>query len=186
MNKTTLRIDSLVLRPVEQVDAARFAVLCNDQSLARNTARIPHPYSIYDARDFVKRAKKEFTSGKEYRFAVCRNDVVVACCGVIPKDDQSCELGYWVGGKDRGKGVATRAASAVCTFAFEVVGAETITAGHFLDNPASRRVLDKLGFETTGETIRTMSIARGSEVETARLALAREQFTPIAPVQIER
>lgn len=186
MNKTTLKIDGLVLRPVERSDAARFAILCNDQLLARNTARIPHPYSIEDARAFVKRAEGEFNSGKEYRFAVCRNDAIVACCGVIPAEEKNCELGYWVGADEQGRGVATRAASAVVTFAFEVVGAEKITAGHFVDNPASRRVLEKLGFETKGEIITLKSLARDAEVETARLALARVRFTPIANVQIER
>ena len=186
MNISALKIDGLVLRPVEQLDAARFAILCNDKLLAENTARIPHPYSIEDARDFVKRAKTEFTSGKEFRFAVCRDDVVVACCGVIPKDDQSCELGYWVGAEDRGKGVASRAASAVVEFAFQHCGAAKITAGHFTDNPASRRVLEKLGFRPTGETIQTMSLARGADVETARFSLSRRWFAPLAPVQIAR
>ena len=101
---TVLKTDMLLLRPIELSDAVRFAKLCNDPVLARNTARIPHPYSIDDARDFVKRSKDEFDDGSEYRFAVCQDEIIVACCGVMPTDENTFELGYWVGADDRGRG----------------------------------------------------------------------------------
>ena len=175
----------LILRPIERDDAPRFAELCNDETLARNTSRIPHPYSLQEAEQFVERSKDEFLSGQETRFAVCLDEELVACTGVMPTAESSFEHGYWVGAAYRGKGIASTAAKAVLQFAFEKLGAKIITAGYFTDNPASGRVLEKLGFRPTGEIIGTMSLARGCEVETARFDLLREKFVVDPDIYIE-
>ncbi len=173
------------MRPIERGDAPRFAELCNDETLARNTSRIPHPYSLQEAEQFVRRSEAEFLSGQESRFAVCLDGEIVACTGVMPNSDKSFELGYWVGALYRGKGIAGTAAKAILQFAFEKLGAELITAGHFTDNPASGRVLEKLGFRPTGEIIGTMSLARNCDVETARFELRREHFAADPGIRIE-
>ena len=175
----TLIIQDLVLRPIERADAARFAELCNDETLARNTSRVPFPYTLEDATNFVKRATSDIDDGKEYRFAVCRKKVIIACTGVMRTGSAEFELGYWVGQEARGQGVATKAASAVSQYAFEALGGAMINAGYFLDNPASGRVLTKLGFIPTGEILKTHSLARDGEVETARLVLTSSAFQPI-------
>lgn len=182
---TKIKIGDLTLRPIVHSDAAQFAVLCNDETLAQNTSRVPFPYSIENAKQFVERAVDEFASGKEFRFAVCREDKIIACTGVMSGDAYCFELGYWVGAEDRGKGVATKAAAAVITFAFGRCGAEEISAGHFIDNPASGRVLAKLGFRPTGIVIKTMSIARGAEADTARFELRRDDFKNDSGISIE-
>ncbi|NOX94537.1 MAG: GNAT family N-acetyltransferase [Alphaproteobacteria bacterium] len=64
---TILKIKDLTLRPIELADAPRFAELCNDETLARNTSRIPFPYTLEDATNFVNRAIREFDDGAEYR-----------------------------------------------------------------------------------------------------------------------
>ncbi|NOX94538.1 MAG: GNAT family N-acetyltransferase [Alphaproteobacteria bacterium] len=90
------------------------------------------------------------------------------------------ELGYWVGARARGQGVATLAASAISHYAFEKLDGKTINAGYFLDNPASGRVLTKLGFKPTGEILKIHSLARDGKVETARLRLKQPAFSPAA------
>ena len=170
-----IETNRFTLRAITDADAPVFAVLCNDELLARNTARIPHPYSPDDAKKFVDYASTAFAAGSEYPFAVCEGDDIVACAGV-KCDDHAFELGYWVGAEARGCGVATEAAGAVAHFAFERLGAETIVAGHYIDNPASGRVLKKLGFKPTGEAPMLFSLGRGAEAQTARVALARDDF----------
>ena len=110
---TIIYAGDLILRAVEKTDAPRFAFLCNDESLARNTSRIPFPYTLEYARDFVERAAQEMGNEKEYRFAVCRDGEIIACTGVTPVEDDVYDLGYWVGADYRGKGVASAAAAAV-------------------------------------------------------------------------
>ena len=176
---TTLKIKDISLRPIKLADAPRFAELCNDETLARNTSRVPFPYTLEDATNFVNRAIREFDDGAEYRFAVCRAEIIIACTGVMKTGDAEFELGYWVGQKARGQGIATLAASAVSHYAFERLDGKTINAGYFLDNPASGRVLTKLGFKPTGEILKIHSLARDDKMETARLMLTRSAFQPI-------
>lgn len=186
----TIRTAGLSLRPIELRDAARFADLCNDIDVARNTSRIPHPYSRADADAFVaNRGADMFGGDNEYVFAVCRGDQIIACAGDHRTAPGVFEIGYWVGADYRRQGVATLAARAVTQFAFETLGAETATAGFFADNPASGRVLERAGFRPTGEIVEMHSAGRGETVETVRLALSRADFqlspeiviTPAAP-----
>ena len=167
-----IETNRFTLRAITAADAPVFAVLCNDELLARNTARIPHPYSLVDAKKFVDYASAAFADGSEYPFAVCEGDDILGCAG-IKCGDGAFELGYWVGSGARGRGVATEAAGAVAHFAFERLGAQRLVAGHYIDNPASGRVLKKLGFKPTGETPMLFSRGRGAEAQTARLALDR-------------
>ncbi len=172
-----IRASELFLRPVRIDDAAQFAFLCNDPAIARNTARIPHPYMRADAEKFVaRRGAGMFGGDGEFVFAVCRNDEIVACAGATRTSPGVFEIGYWVGADYRGRGVATGAASAVTQFAFVRLSATSVTAGFFADNPTSGRVLERVGFKPTGETILMHSVGRGEEVETVRLSLPRADF----------
>lgn len=177
---TVIRTERLVLRPVARADAPRFVTLCNDADIARNTARIPHPYTAEDAAKFVSYAERAMADGKEHIFAVMRDGEIVACAGASAEDHDVWEIGYWVGAAWRGDGVATQAAGAVTQFALEMLGARLATAGWFTDNPASGRVLEKVGFKRTGERVLTHSVGRGGKAETERMMLAPDDFHPTA------
>ena len=178
--------DKLVLRPIEVNDAARFYELCNDIEIARNTARIPYPYSRADADAFIaRRSTGQFGSDGEYAFAVCLDDELVACAGATVTAPGVYEIGYWVGADYRGRGVATGAARAVTHFVFDTLGAKIAAAGYFADNQASGRVLERVGFRPTGETVTMQSAGRGCEVETVRMALSRADFPLSHKIVIE-
>ncbi len=174
----------LTLSPLEPDDATRLVELCNDRDIARNTARIDSPYTLEDAQHFIGYAAGAMAGGAEFPFAVRRDGVVVACAGAKPHGENACELGYWVGAKDRGQGVATEAGDAVLQFACARLAPETLTSGHFADNPASGRVLEKLGFKPTGEIMQMHSAGRGETVDTVRLAMPAGAYAPLAPVRI--
>lgn len=174
------------LRPLKPEDASRIADLCNDQSIARNTARIIHPYTRKDAESFVAYAIEATRKGGEYPFAVCRNGTIIACAGVKPHGDKACELGYWVGADSRGQGVATEAGDAMLQFARAKLKPALLTSGHFIDNLASGRVLAKLGFRPAGETETMHSAGRGTDVETVRLAMCPGAFKPIFKADISQ
>lgn len=179
---TFIQTNRFLLRPIEVDDAPVFARLCNDALIARNTARIPHPYTVEDAETFCLAISRAFALGTEYAFAICDGDEIIGCCGVMRVTNEVYDLGYWVAEHARGKGVAAEAACAVACFAFERLGAETLLAGHYTDNPASGRVLEKTGFAKTGEIRKQFSLGRGGEADCARVRLDRAEFAAPAGI----
>jgi RimJ/RimL family protein N-acetyltransferase len=79
----------------------------------------------------------------------------VGCGGLQPyrMEEQIYELGFHLHRAYWGRGLAEEAARAVIRYAFESLGLETLFAGHHPENAASRRVLEKLGFQYAGEDV---------------------------------
>ena len=142
-----LETKRLALRAPRLEDAKTVARLANDRRIAENTARIPHPYRLADAQTFIGGANR---SGGEAVFLVTlRNKTVIGACGITAQE-QTPELGYWLGVPYWGKGYATEALHAAIDYAFTDLAHEALQAGCRVTNPASRRVLEKCGFQWTG------------------------------------
>jgi|SRR5581483_6950675 len=141
-----LETKRLVLRAPRLKDAKTVAMLANDRRIAENTARIPHPYKLADAENFLASVNR---SDGEAVFAVTLRGEVIGICGVEPRDGGP-EAGYWLGAAYWGKGYATEALHAVIDYAFTDLGHAALQAGARVTNPASRRVLEKCGFQWTG------------------------------------
>lgn len=142
-----LETKRLALRVPRLEDAKTVAVLANDRRIAENVARIPHPYKISDAESFIAGANK---AGAEAVFLITlRDETVIGACGLL-NQNQTPELGYWLGVNYWGKGYATEALHAVIDYAFTDLACESLQAGARVTNPASRRVLEKCGFQWTG------------------------------------
>ena len=149
---SSITTQRLRLRPPAPEDAAGIADLQNDELLARNASRIPHPYTEKDAKDYIEAQRREWSAGEEYAFVAYLSDSLVASAS-LRKMDIGWSLGYGVHRDHRGCGIATELAGAVCDFGFDALNIDEIHAGHYNDNPASGTVLSKLGFELTGETL---------------------------------
>ncbi len=174
------------LRPITEADAPIFARLCNDVTIAHNTARIPHPFSIDDALAFARHLNDGFAAGTEFAFAVCAGEEILACTGTdFDENAHIWEIGYWVSAPARGRQVATEAAGAVTHYTIEALGAETIAASYFADNPASARILKKLGFVETGDVRKIFSRGRGCDVDAVKMFLRAADFTPPGNIRIE-
>ncbi len=142
-----LETKRLALRAPRLEDAKTVAMLANDRRIAENTARIPHPYKHTDAESFINRANK--ADGEAVFLITLRDDTIVGACGVATQAEAP-EIGYWLGAPYWGKGYATEALHAVIDYAFTDLGHEALQAGARVTNPASRRVLEKCGFQWTG------------------------------------
>jgi len=142
-----LETKRLTLRAPTLKDAKAVAVLANDRRIAENTARIPHPYKTADAENFIAGANK---ADGETVFLIVRNGKIMGACGVAVADPNAPELGYWLGVPYWGQGFATEALHAVIDFAFSEFEHSAVHAGARVTNPASRRVLEKCGFQWTG------------------------------------
>lgn len=147
-----LETKRLILRAPSLKDTNTVTALANDRRIAENTARIPHPYKEADAEGFIAGANK---AGGEAMFLITlRDETVIGACGIaahgITTQEPSPELGYWLGVPYWGKGYATEALHAVIDYAFTDLGHDALQAGARVTNPASRRVLEKCGFQWTG------------------------------------
>jgi RimJ/RimL family protein N-acetyltransferase len=89
-------------------------------------------------------------------------------------------MGYWIARRFWGRGYATEACSALVDIA-RTLGLPSLEGSHFIDNPASARVLDKLGFVPLGIVAPRLSCARGEEVPARlmRLELRAERFAEV-------
>jgi RimJ/RimL family protein N-acetyltransferase len=156
------RTPRLLLRPGWQEDAPALHAAMADEGIVRNLATAPWPYALSDAQAFLTREPDprlpvflmmKRTGGRPH---------LVGGCGIGRREDGSLELGYWVARPYWGLGFATEATRAVMRLA-RATGLKGITASHFVDNPASGRVMRKIGFRPTGNFIRRHSAGRGGE-----------------------
>lgn len=167
---TTIRTSRLELRPPELGDAARISLLAGDYDVACMTGTIPYPYSEQEAAEWVQSVH----AGEEgVAFSILRAGALIGCTGYRAFGNDHAELGYWLGKPYWGLGYATEAASALIAHAFETEGFTFLTAGHFTDNPASARVIEKLGFVSVGGEVRDCE-ARGAKVPCRNYRLYRE------------
>lgn len=142
-----LETSRLILRAPHLGDAKAVAALANDKRIAENTRRIPHPYKRSDADDFISAVN---VSGAEIAFLITLHDeTVIGACGIAMQDNAP-DAGYWLGPKYWGNGYATEAVRALVDFAFTELGHDTLHAGARVTNPASRRILEKCGFQWMG------------------------------------
>jgi RimJ/RimL family protein N-acetyltransferase len=163
-----LKTERLFLRAPCREDAGAIARLANDVRIAVNTARLPHPYRVEDAEEFIAAASRK---EGEASFAITLDRTLIGVCGVDPREDGP-EIGYWLGVDYWGQGYATEAARALIDHAFGELGYEALQAGARVSNPASRRVLEKCGFQWVG--VRLLRIrAINSAAPTDRFRLDR-------------
>lgn len=152
-NNRTITTNRLVLRLFEKSDAEAVAKLCNNYNIYRNTLYLPYPYSVYDALTWMERHLENFKADKAYEFAITDRETGLVYGAIALSNNQSFlngEIAYWIGEDYWGNGYATEAAEAMKQFAFQEKGYHKIFARYFGSNPASGRVLEKLGMHQEG------------------------------------
>jgi RimJ/RimL family protein N-acetyltransferase len=159
----------LALRAPQAQDVTRLAALANDADIARMTLRMPYPYSTFDAESFVLNVQGQ-DPAKSRTFLIEHEDHgPVGVIGLFEDGDVAPEVGYWIGRPFWGRGYATEALEAGVAWASSKWKRRALVAGHFSDNPASGRVLEKAGFLYTGEVRNGFSRARGEDASTRRM-----------------
>jgi RimJ/RimL family protein N-acetyltransferase len=136
----------LTLRAPRRGDVKAMALFANDRRIAENTARIPHPYREEDAGQFIGTVNRQ---DGEVAFVITLDHKLIGVCGIDPRESGP-EIGYWLGAPYWGQGYATEAVRALIDFAFDDLDHDALQAGARVTNPASRRVLEKCGFQWTG------------------------------------
>ena len=181
-----LRTPRLTLRPMTPEDAPRLAALAGDPRVALMVSSIPQPYATEQAQEFIARHPLIEEEGGRV-WAICDSEGLQGAMGLHanPLRRAEAELGYWLGAELWGRGYATEAGQAVIAEGFARGGSgegfSELTAGYFLDNPASGHALRKLGFRDTGEVKPVFCRGREAEVETIRLSLDAKDKPPAPP-----
>lgn len=166
--RVVLETERLVLRRPTLADVKAIARLANDRRIAQNTTRIPHPYAVSDAEDFVNFVGNQ---PQDTNFLITRDGEVIGGVGIDLKP-AAPEIGYWLGVPFWGQAYATEAARAVIDYTFEEFGSAELRAGVRVVNPASRRVLEKCGFQWTNVELRRV-LSLGCSVPVDRFRLDR-------------
>lgn len=148
-----LQTERLVLRRFTLDDASDVQRLAGEWEVARTLLSVPHPYEEGMAEEWITDHPSEFERGEGVHFALVlseRGELCGACGLVINLRDANAELGYWIGKPYWGRGYATEAAREVVRYGFEQLWLHRIYAAHFGTNPASGRVLEKIGMTYEG------------------------------------
>ncbi|ADB18804.1 GCN5-related N-acetyltransferase [Pirellula staleyi DSM 6068] len=142
----------LALRPFTPDDAAEVQRLAGDRDVAATTRLIPHPYPDGLAEAFIRSLPEQYEHGKGATFAIALTDgaLIGAISLAFHWEDQHAEMGYWVGKPYWNRGFCTEAARRILEFGFGPLKLSRVFANYLANNPASGRVLAKLGMRQEG------------------------------------
>lgn len=148
-----LTTERLILRPFIDDDAFDVERLAGMREIADTTLNIPHPYPHGGAAAWINAHEPAWKDGSSATFAIIAKDgggLAGAISLMIKPEHRRAELGYWISRDYWNRGLATEASQRVIDFGFEVLGLHRIEARHFIRNPASGRVMLKLGMQPEG------------------------------------
>ena len=180
--------DRLVLRPFRVGDAAALHRLINDWEVTRNLAVVPFPYQREQADEWIAATRQKIAEGSEYHLAITgrENDqeMLIGAIGLrLDAKIHGGRLGYWVGKRFWGHGVASEAAHRFARWAMANLDIDRLEANVFTDNPGSMAVLARVGFRQTGDGVE-FSAARKAEARVLRYEATRSDLfgdTVVAP-----
>ena len=145
--------ERLRLRFFTEQDANEVQKLCNNFNIYKTTLYIPHPYTVEDALNWMQNHRKNFEENKGYEFAITNKETgeLLGAIGLSHNErHKQGELAYWVGEPFWNNGYGTEAAKAMLQFAFEVKGMHKVFARFFSSNPASGKIMEKIGMVEEG------------------------------------
>lgn len=151
-------------------DAKDVQRLAGDWAVADTTARIPHPYEDGMAEEWISSHEAEFQEGKCVNFAIALKSDGVLIGAIALMDiakDHKAELGYWIGAPYWNRGFCTEAAESVVRYAFKTLRLKRVTSHHLSRNPASGRVMQKIGMSHEGR--RRADMIKWSKLEDIEL-----------------
>ena len=150
----TLTTARLVLRPFITADGETVERLAGMREIADTTLTIPHPYPVGGAAPWIAKHAEAWEAGTGLSLALAPHDspseIVGAISLAVTRQHARAELGYWVAADRWSRGYATEAGQRMIEYAFDAMTMNKVEARHFTRNPASGRVMQKLGMSLEG------------------------------------
>jgi 8-oxo-dGTP diphosphatase len=176
-----LRSERFTLRPFQATDAAALHRLVNDWEVVKSLARVPFPYPRDLADSWIASTWSRIAAGEAYNLAIIGEEkgqeVLVGAMGLTMHGGaREAELGYWVGRKFWGHGVAPEAARRLLDWAFAALPLDVVVASALAENPRSAAVLTRLGLRETGSASQPF-LCRNANMPVRLFAGTREQLT---------
>ena len=144
-----LKAGDVMLRLFRDEDAPGMAEMANNEKIGRNLRDgFPYPYTLEDAKNFIKRFKNLNTY-----FAILYKGEYVGNIGLTPQENvyrKTAEIGYFIGEPFWNKGITSIAVNLITEFGFREYNFARIHTGVYAYNPASQKVLLKCGFKKEG------------------------------------
>ena len=180
-----LTTERLLLRPLRADDAASLHRLVNDWAVVRNLSRLPFPYPRDLADDWISSTRRQIEAGTGYHLAITGPDEgaeMLGCIGLrLDLAPRTGNLGYWVGRRFWGHGVATEAVARLARWALANLDLDRLEAHVALDNPASAAVLRRAGFREQGQGEEAF-LARGGRHPVLKFGATRDDLFPAPEV----
>jgi [ribosomal protein S5]-alanine N-acetyltransferase len=148
-----IETERLHLRQFTLEDAPAVYKICDHPGIASTTQFISSPYSLKEATEWIAPQKHNFEIQWMFIWALekkSNRQVIGMASLTLNHDNLYAELGYWIDVEHWGMGYATEAASALLKFGFETLRLHRIEANFMKRNPASGRVMDKIGMQYEG------------------------------------
>lgn len=142
---------ALTLRPLQESDIQPIFQACQDSTIAAFT-RVPSPYELSMAEDFVRESDVAYRNHVSVSFAIEYQGQFVGTIGLhsIQLGDHMAEVGYWMDQNFRGKGICTVAMRTLSDFALGIMGFRRLEALADFDNVASQKVMEGAGYTRDG------------------------------------
>ncbi len=169
-NQPALETSRLLLRPFQLSDAADVQRLAGDRSIADTTSHVPHPYRDGMAEAWISAHLPDFIDGKAARFAITSkaDGYLIGSISLMSiAFEHQAELGYWIGRPYWSNGYCSEAGLSILDFAFNYLALARVHSHHFTRNPASGRVMRKLGMKHEGSRphdVKKWGILEGREL----------------------
>lgn len=160
----------------KESDAEELFLLASDPDVGPRAGWLPHS-SVEQSREIIKTI---FNNDHVWALILKETEQLIGCMGYydhtesnIGIEEGEAELGYWIGKPFWNQGYCTEALHAMIDYCFNIEGFVTLWADHFVDNPASGKVMEKCGFTDTGKINWLSKLYKGDEnpVKIMRLTL---------------
>jgi len=146
--------ERLILRPINLADRARIMAAADRREIADTMISIPHPFLDQDAERYVRGRLGQMRRGHGMSLGIWTHGkpafLGLVELRAINHEHALAELSYWLALAAWGRGYMGEAIGATLCLAFRDMGINRVHAYHMLRNPASGRVLARLGFREEG------------------------------------
>ena len=142
------RTERLLLRSFTKNDASEVQRIAGRFEIADTTLNVPHPYEDGMAESWIETHARERDLGTGFTYAIelqPQPRLVGAVSLIHSKNHRRAEIAYWVDPDFWNQGIGTEAASILLDDAFDSLELAKVWGAHFAENPASGRILAKLG-----------------------------------------